>query len=83
MERDIKVNCRQKDVDLVKQAIDQAKDVYQKELGHPLNATIDETAFLPEGSAGGVVVNAHEGRIRVSNTLEQRLELLSEQVSGA
>ncbi|TPX66044.1 hypothetical protein SpCBS45565_g04720 [Spizellomyces sp. 'palustris'] len=80
MEREVTVNCRQQDVDLVKEAIDQAKQAYEKEVGSSPHVVIDDANPLPEKSAGGVVVSAHEGRIRVSNTLETRLELLAEQV---
>ncbi|KAI8920353.1 ATPase, V1/A1 complex, subunit E [Powellomyces hirtus] len=78
MEKEVKVNCRQKDNDIVKQAIGEANIQFEKEFGYKVKAEIDDANPLPESSAGGVVVGAHEGRIRVSNTLESRLELLSE-----
>ncbi|KAJ2999707.1 V-ATPase V1 sector subunit E, partial [Thoreauomyces humboldtii] len=78
MEKEVKVNCRAKDVDAVRKAVEQANEVYGKEFGYKVNAVIDEANPLPEAGAGGVVVGAHEGRIRVSNTMESRLDLLSE-----
>ncbi|KAI8590159.1 ATPase, V1/A1 complex, subunit E [Geranomyces variabilis] len=78
MEKEVKVNCRAKDADLVRSAIGKANETYSKEFGYKVNAVIDEANPLPESGAGGVVVGAQEGRIRVSNTMESRLELLSE-----
>ncbi|KAI8816010.1 ATPase, V1/A1 complex, subunit E [Fimicolochytrium jonesii] len=78
MEKDLQISCRQKDADIVRSAIKAAADTYKQKIGGQVNAVIDESAWLPESGAGGVVVNAQEGRIRVSNTLESRLDLLSE-----
>ncbi|KAI9101204.1 ATPase, V1/A1 complex, subunit E [Phlyctochytrium arcticum] len=80
MEPKITVNCRKVDVEAVKQAIEHAKPIYAKEGGINAQVTIDGENPLPEKSAGGVVISAHDGRIRVNNTLETRLDLLAEQM---
>ena len=43
----------------------------------PLQITIDTSTFLPADSAGGVELLSKAGKIKVSSTLESRLELLS------
>lgn len=42
--------------------------------------TIDQSDFLPAECAGGVEMTAQGGRIKVSSTLESRLELIASQV---
>jgi len=37
--------------------------------------------FLPLSSAGGVEIYNSDGKIKVSNTLESRLDLVAQQVS--
>ncbi|EGF80473.1 hypothetical protein BATDEDRAFT_35129 [Batrachochytrium dendrobatidis JAM81] len=80
MEAKVTVNCRTIDVSLVKSAIESAKTEYTKQLKIPVEITIDEANPLPESSHGGVTLSAVGGRIKCSNTLESRLELLQEQM---
>lgn len=46
-----------------------------------VKVTIDKEHYLPADSAGGVDIFTVGGKIRVSSTLESRLELISNQVS--
>ncbi|KAJ3111626.1 Dynein heavy chain 6, axonemal [Phlyctochytrium bullatum] len=77
MEDDVVIQCRKEDVSLVQKAAEEAKAKY----GAKLKFAIDSGSFLPEKSGGGVIVSANGGRIRVSNTLESRLEILGDVLS--
>lgn len=84
MESNVTIQCRAEDVDLVKKAIEHAKDKYQqaqfKKNPKEVKVTIDEANPLPSQSAGGIALSAVEGRIKIANTLESRLELLQDQM---
>jgi V-type H+-transporting ATPase subunit E len=80
MEPVVKVQCRKQDVALVKVAMAEAKDLYLKNMSKKVEVSVDESEYLPENSAGGVVLSVMDGRIKCTNTLETRLELLGEKV---
>ncbi|KAI9596453.1 ATPase, V1/A1 complex, subunit E [Syncephalis fuscata] len=68
MEKEISVTCREEDVSLVEAAMSEAKQEYEN------------TARQIIEPCGWVIVSALDGRIKCSNTLESRLDLLSEQM---
>lgn len=74
------LRCRQKDTQLVNLASSQAKQIYETTLKSLVTIKIDDTAYLPEASDGGVILSVLDGRIKLVNTLENRLELLGEKV---
>lgn len=45
-----------------------------------LQVKIDRSDYLPAESAGGIELTAKDGKIKVSSTLESRLELIASQV---
>lgn len=80
MENDIQIRCRQEDLALVKEVLDEALKSYNAHSGSACKAKINEQDFLPVDSCGGVELSAHGGRIRVSNTLANRLEMVNRQL---
>ncbi|KAH6572455.1 hypothetical protein BASA50_007061 [Batrachochytrium salamandrivorans] len=80
MENQVTVCCRAVDVPIVTKAIATATKEYSTELNQSVKVTIDEGNPLPAESYGGVTLSALDGRIKCSNTLESRLELLQEQM---
>ncbi|KAJ3195783.1 V-ATPase V1 sector subunit E [Irineochytrium annulatum] len=79
MEQNVHVQCRKKDVEVVQSAIGEAKKTFESKLKNAsVTAVVDKESFLPDASAGGVIVSAFDGRIRIANTLEARVELLAE-----
>ncbi|KAJ3057304.1 V-ATPase V1 sector subunit E [Rhizophlyctis rosea] len=80
MEKNVRLQSRQADADAVKAAAEAAKEVYLKEVGGTLEYTLDDETWLSEKGAGGVVGSSVDGRIKVNNSLEKRLELVSEQM---
>ncbi|KXN74665.1 ATPase, V1/A1 complex, subunit E [Conidiobolus coronatus NRRL 28638] len=79
MEKKVTVQCRQKDEAEVQAAAKEASDLFEKEIGYPVEVVID-SAYLKESAAGGVVLSCLDGKIRVHNTLESRLDMLKEQM---
>ncbi|KAI8927134.1 ATPase, V1/A1 complex, subunit E [Entophlyctis helioformis] len=78
MEKEVVVQCRAADLPLVKAAIEDAAKEFTAQTNMPIVGKIDEADPLPDSSSGGVVLSVQEGRVRASNTLESRLELLQE-----
>jgi len=64
----------------VEDVLPKAMEVYTKEADRKCSVIVDREEFLLPDSAGGVIALAHEGKIKVVNTLESRLALLSGQM---
>jgi V-type H+-transporting ATPase subunit E len=76
MTKEFTVSAREQDNDVVRQAIDKALARYKEQSGINAKATVDEKKPLPKDVHGGVLVQTNEGKIRVNNTLEERLSLV-------
>ncbi|KAI8810445.1 ATP synthase subunit-domain-containing protein [Cladochytrium replicatum] len=74
----VTVQGRKQDIALLKAAIEGAKKEYIATFGSDVTIVLDESNPVPESSAGGVVVSSNDGRIRLDNTLEARLDILAE-----
>ena len=73
MEERVVIECASGELQLVTRAAKKAQQDYQQSLNLNVEYTIQEG--LKES---GVVLSVKEGKIRVKNTLEARLDLLSE-----
>ncbi|XP_015514709.1 V-type proton ATPase subunit E [Neodiprion pinetum] len=80
MEANILVRVRQADVGLTESIIDSIQDTYKDVSGKDTIIKVDKDNFLPADSCGGVELIAGRGRIKISNTLESRLELIAQQL---
>ena len=69
---------RPKDTELVKKAAESAQKKYKEVSGR--ESQVEYEASLPDDSAGGVVGSTMAGRIKVDNTLAERLHILEEKV---
>jgi V-type H+-transporting ATPase subunit E len=78
MEPEMTVQCRPQDAAYVQSIIPQVVSEYEAAVKQTTKASLDTSGTLPQESAGGVVVSALGDRIRVSNTLEARLEELGQ-----
>merc|ERR1719419_646320 len=76
-ERECLVKCREEDIDLIKAAIPVAQAKLKEATGIHCTVKISDT-FLGR-CAGGIEVYACNGRLKVVNTLESRLELVARQ----
>ncbi|XP_077514358.1 V-type proton ATPase subunit E-like [Amblyomma americanum] len=80
LEKEVMVICRKKDVGLVKSVLDGAAKQFKQRTKLEVAMSVETKNFLPENSYGGVVLATNKGRILVSNTLESRLELISQRM---
>jgi len=74
------IRCRREDLELIKEVKDASLKVYREKTKNDCDLQIDSTNWLSPDCAGGVELTAKQGRIKVTNTLESRLYLLSRQM---
>lgn len=79
LEEKVVIRCRQKDLSLVQEAMDKALTNYKSATKKNCHVTIDSDYLNPD-IAGGVELVAQNGKIKVENTLESRLSLISYQM---
>ncbi|XP_074655418.1 V-type proton ATPase subunit E-like [Tubulanus polymorphus] len=79
-EDEVSVQCRQEDLNIVRDclpaAINKCKELIKKDV----KASMDTENFLGSETSGGVILLANKGKIKVVNTLDKRLELMSGQM---
>lgn len=76
MTKEITISAREQDYDIVKQAITKSTKDFKEKSGLDAKVSIDEKDPLSKNSQGGVIIKGTGGKIRVNNTLEERLTLL-------
>ncbi|XP_070534328.1 V-type proton ATPase subunit E-like [Ptychodera flava] len=79
LESVVVIQTRRQDTALVESVLPQCIEAYKKETKKSVDVSIDKENFLDSDISGGVVLLAQRGKIRVENTLESRLELISKQ----
>lgn len=80
MEAQVLIKGRQADQQIIQSILPQAAEEYKKATNKDVVITLGTDSFLPADACGGVELSALNGRIRVPNTLESRLELISQQL---
>jgi len=80
IEDTVVIRCRQKDVALVQKVIEPAVKSFREATKRDTKVTIDSANFLSPDIAGGVELAIPNGKIKVENTLESRLELICQQM---
>ncbi|XP_026167311.1 V-type proton ATPase subunit E 1a [Mastacembelus armatus] len=80
LEPKVTIRCRQQDVEIVQAAVTKNIPIYKDAVKSNIEVRIDMERFLPSDICGGVEVYNDNGKIKVSNTLESRLELLAQQM---
>lgn len=80
LEKNVTLRCRHKDESLVEKLLPECLEELQKIWGDTSKVTIDKENYLPEDGAGGVDLYAKAGKIKVSSTLESRLDLIAGQI---
>ncbi|XP_053697378.1 V-type proton ATPase subunit E [Sabethes cyaneus] len=83
MEADVVVRGRQVDAQLIQNILPSAVADYKKTSGKEVEVTLDTTTYLPADTTGGIDLTTRSGRIKISNTLESRLELIAQQLIPA
>ncbi|XP_060695825.1 V-type proton ATPase subunit E 1-like [Hemiscyllium ocellatum] len=74
------IRCRKQDTAVVKASINKNVPIYKNSINKDIDVHIDQENFLPEDIAGGVEMYDCTGKIKVSNTLESRLDLIAQQM---
>ncbi|XP_049580201.1 V-type proton ATPase subunit E 1a isoform X1 [Syngnathus scovelli] len=80
LEEKVIIRCRQQDVEMVQAAVNKSIPIFKESVKKHIVVKIDMDHFLPSSICGGVEVYNDNGKIKVSNTLENRLELLAQQM---
>ncbi|KAM8705866.1 hypothetical protein ACLKA7_010201 [Drosophila subpalustris] len=80
MEPKVNLRCRQVDVPLVRSVLQSSIEQYKAAMKQDVELFVDEREFLNADTCGGIELLALNGRIKVPNTLESRLELISQQL---
>jgi len=80
MEKDVGVRCRESDVAVLQRVSAGAQKKFQISTKYPVNILVDTSNFLSPKICGGIDLFAKQGRTRVSNTLEKRLEMIAQQL---
>lgn len=83
MEANVLVRGRQQDAQLIQNVLPASVEQYKRETGKDVVITLDTDNFLPADSTGGIELTALQGRIKVVNTLESRLEMIAQQLVPA
>ncbi|KAI0224485.1 V-type proton ATPase subunit E 1 [Lamellibrachia satsuma] len=79
LEDDVVVRCREADANIVKTLLPQAAKSYTGATNKQVKLNISGN-FLSPDMAGGVELLAKQGKIKVENTLESRLAMMSSQM---
>ncbi|KAA0197520.1 putative ATPase H+ transporting lysosomal 31 kDa V1 subunit E [Fasciolopsis buskii] len=79
LEPEVVVKCRASDQELVQTVLPSCLSAYKQMVNTDCRVAIAKE-YLPESSAGGVELSSKDGRIKVVNTLESRLDQISEQM---
>jgi len=80
MEKNVEIQCRQADLALVNEVLSAAVGDYKRLANKEVTVTVDTKQFLPAELSGGVQLSSRVGKIKVANTFEARLELISHQM---
>ncbi|KRT79209.1 hypothetical protein AMK59_7826 [Oryctes borbonicus] len=76
----VQIRCRTQDRGLVESALPEIAAKYKDATGKDIFMKIDLENPLPMDTTGGIELVVHQGRIRINNTLEARLELIAQQL---
>ncbi|XP_062521848.1 V-type proton ATPase subunit E-like [Corticium candelabrum] len=80
LEENVTIRCRKEDVNVVESSLDAAAQVYYDGTKKEVKMKVDKENYLGNDVSGGVELVAQGGRIKVVNTLDSRLELISRQM---
>ncbi|KAJ8957529.1 hypothetical protein NQ318_020568 [Aromia moschata] len=79
-EREVHIRVRPQDRELVKSIIPTIVTKYKDSTGKDISLKIDDEIQLSQDITGGIDLLAHKNKIKISNTLEARLELIAQQL---
>ncbi|KAK9498521.1 hypothetical protein O3M35_003137 [Rhynocoris fuscipes] len=80
LETDVTVRSREADQELVNSLFPSILVKYKETSGKNLTLRLDTENFLPAETCGGIELTTLGGRLKISNTLESRLDLIAQQL---
>ncbi|KAL7287631.1 V-type proton ATPase subunit E [Trichogramma pretiosum] len=80
VETTVVIRARQVDHPLIESLLPEIQDTYKEHTKKEATLKLDQDNYLAADSCGGVELLAHKGRIKIVNTLENRLELIAQQL---
>ncbi|KAJ1166116.1 hypothetical protein NDU88_006525 [Pleurodeles waltl] len=80
LEHKVVLRCRKQDIPLVKAAVQKCVPEYRESTKRDIEIVLDQDNHLPHEIAGGIEMFSADGKIKVSNTLESRLDLIAQQM---
>jgi len=80
LEPKVIIRCRQVDLPLVEQVLPQSLEQYKEISKKEMTVSVDKQSFLPAEICGGVELLTNGARMKISNTLEARLDMMAEQM---
>lgn len=80
LEAKVTIRCRKQDMQLVQASVQKNIPIYKAAVKTNLEVRIDPDNFLSQDISGGIELYNGDGKIKVSNTLESRLDLLAQQM---
>jgi len=80
LEAHVIVRCRQADVPLVEDILPACVQTVKEKTDKDVQIKIDQENYLAANSGGGIEALAQKGRIKISNTLETRLDMIARQM---
>ncbi len=78
LESEVTLRVRSKDGDLLRSVMAAATEAYKQQVKKDVKLTLDTSSFLDDSCGGGVELTAKGGKIRIVNTLENRLHLATQ-----
>lgn len=79
-EKEVTIRVRPQDRELVKSILPTIVTKYKDMTGKDINIKVDDDTHLSQEITGGIELYALRNKIRINNTLEARLELISQQL---
>ncbi|XP_018581809.1 V-type proton ATPase subunit E 1-like [Scleropages formosus] len=80
LEPKVTIRCRKQDLPLAKASVQKNIRIYKAATKTNVEVRIDQDNFLPPETSGGIEIYNRDGKIKVSNTLESRLDLIAQQM---
>jgi len=80
LEKEVIIRCRQQDVRLAQNAMNGAVQEYKEATGRDVVLKLETDNFIASDTCGGVEMRSNQGKTKIINTLESRLELISQQL---
>uniref|UniRef100_A0A8B9L9T4 V-type proton ATPase subunit E 1-like n=1 Tax=Astyanax mexicanus TaxID=7994 RepID=A0A8B9L9T4_ASTMX len=80
LEPKVTIRCRKQDLALLQASVQKNIPIYKAAAKNNLEVRIDQDNFLPAEISGGIEIYNADGKIKVSNTLESRLDLIAQQM---